>query len=128
MAALSDTVIKILVVRRYLYAGRLALNGQKGSDFWKGEVKSIDYEAVRLAQATGLPVWAGFSAMMADDGVSVLGWRIDNTANTLPPDNFGALVGANTPLSGGAAAGVMYSRVEDTGPALGQARIKGPLP
>ena len=32
MAALSDTVIKILVVlvRRYLYTGRLALNGQKG--------------------------------------------------------------------------------------------------
>ena len=72
---------------------------------------------IEAALATGLPVWVGYSAMVANDGVSVLSWRMDNAANTIPADDFGALVEAIAPL-GGAAAGIMHSRVKDTGPAL----------
>ena len=72
---------------------------------------------IEAALATGLPVWVGYSAMVADDGVSVMSWRMHNAANTIPADDFGALVEGIAPL-GGAAAGVMHSRVEDTGPAL----------
>ncbi|MDH3451056.1 MAG: homocysteine S-methyltransferase family protein [Gammaproteobacteria bacterium] len=72
---------------------------------------------IEAALATGLPVWVGYSAMLADDGVSVMSWRLHNAANTIPPDDFGALVETIAPL-GGAAAGVMHSLIEHTGPAL----------
>ena len=72
---------------------------------------------VEAALSTGLPVWVGYSAMLADDGVSVMSWRSRNAASTRPPDDFGALVEAIAPL-GGEAAGVMHSQVGDTGPAL----------
>jgi homocysteine S-methyltransferase len=72
---------------------------------------------VEASLATGLPVWVGYSAMLAEDGVSVQSWRLDGAANTTPPDDFDALVAAVSPL-GGEAAGVMHSRVEHTGPAL----------
>ncbi len=72
---------------------------------------------IEAALATGLPVWVGYSAMLADDGVNVMSWRWKNAANTFPADDFGALVAAIAPL-GGAAAGVMHSQVGDTGPAL----------
>lgn len=72
---------------------------------------------IEAALATGLPVWVGYSAMVADDGASVKSWRMGNAANTIPPDDFGALVEAIAPL-GGTAAGIMHSLVKDTGPAL----------
>jgi homocysteine S-methyltransferase len=72
---------------------------------------------IEAALSTGLPVWVGYSAMVADDGVSLVSWRSGDTADTAPPDDFGALVEAIAPL-GGAAAGIMHSRVADTGPAL----------
>ncbi|TDJ74146.1 MAG: homocysteine S-methyltransferase family protein [Proteobacteria bacterium] len=72
---------------------------------------------IEAALSTGLPVWVGYSAMLADDGVNVMSWRWKNAANTPPPDDFGALVEAIAPL-GGEAAGVMHSQVGDTGPAL----------
>lgn len=72
---------------------------------------------IEAALATGLPVWVGYSAMLADDGAGVMSWRMHNAASTIPADDFGALVAAIAPL-GGAAAGVMHSQITDTGPAL----------
>ncbi len=71
---------------------------------------------IEAALATGLAVWVGYSAMVGDDG-HLMSWRRHNAADTIPPDDFGALVQAISPL-GGAAAGIMHSLVEDTGPAL----------
>ena len=69
---------------------------------------------VEAALSTGLPVWIGYSAMLANDGHRVLSWR---WKNSLPPIDFGNLVEEISPL-GGEVAGVMHSQVRDTGPAL----------
>jgi len=69
---------------------------------------------IEAALSTGLPVWIGYSAMMADDGESVMSWR---WKSTLPTGDFGELVETLVPL-GGEAAGIMHSQVRDTGPAL----------
>ena len=69
---------------------------------------------IQAALSTGLPVWIGYSAMLANDGNNVLSWR---WKNSLPPIDFGDLVEVISAL-GGDAAGVMHSQVRDTGPAL----------
>ncbi len=67
---------------------------------------------IEAALATGLPVWVGYSAMLADDGVSVMSWRTRDVTRGLPPDDFEAIVEATGPL-GGAAAGIMHSQVAE---------------
>ena len=69
---------------------------------------------IEAALSTDLPVWIGYSAMMADDGESMMSWR---WKSTLPTGDFGELVETLVPL-GGEAAGIMHSQVRDTGPAL----------
>ena len=72
---------------------------------------------IEAAVATGLPVWIGFSAMMADNGIDVRSLRWKNRDDTTSAQDFGQMVDALKPL-GGQAAGIMHTRVEDTAPAL----------
>ncbi|MDH3390095.1 MAG: homocysteine S-methyltransferase family protein, partial [Gammaproteobacteria bacterium] len=72
---------------------------------------------IEAAVATGLPVWIGYSAMMADNGVDVRSLRWKNRDDTTSTHDFGEMVEALKPL-GGQAAGIMHTRVENTAPAL----------
>ena len=83
---------------------------------------------IGAAVSTGLPVWVGFSAMVADDGSDVRSLRWKNRDDTTDAHDFGAMVEALKPL-GGQAAGIMHTRIEDTPPALGvlRAHWDGPL-
>jgi homocysteine S-methyltransferase len=72
---------------------------------------------IKAAVSTGLPVFIGFSAMMAENGVDVRSLRWKNTDDTTSAHDFGEMVETLKPL-GGQAAGIMHTRVEDTGPAL----------
>lgn len=68
--------------------------------------------AVEAAVATGLPVWVGFSCRLADDGETVLMYH------TRPGvEKFHDVIEPIMAI-GGSAAGVMHSKIEDTGPAL----------
>jgi homocysteine S-methyltransferase len=83
---------------------------------------------IKAAVSTGLPVLIGFSAMMAENGVDVRSLRWKNTDDTTSAHDFGGMVETLKPL-GGQAAGIMHTRVEDTGPALEvlKQRWSGPL-
>ncbi len=72
---------------------------------------------IRAAVETGLPVWVGYSAMMADNGVDVRSLRWKNRDDTTSAHDFGDMVDALVPL-GGDAAGIMHTRIENTAPAL----------
>lgn len=72
---------------------------------------------IEAAVATGLPVWVGFSAMLAENGVDVRSLRWKNRDDTTSAHDFGEMVETLKPL-GGQAAGIMHTRVEDTAPAL----------
>ena len=72
---------------------------------------------IEAALSTGLPVWIGYSAMMADDGKSVINWRWKNVKSKPPTGDFEELVKETVNL-GGDAAGIMHSQVRDTEPAL----------
>ncbi|MCP4470177.1 MAG: homocysteine S-methyltransferase family protein [Gammaproteobacteria bacterium] len=82
---------------------------------------------IRAAVSTGLPVLIGFSAMMAENGVDVRSLRWKNTDDTTSAHDFGEMVDNLKPL-GGLAAGIMHTRVEDTGPALEVLRQHWPGP
>jgi homocysteine S-methyltransferase len=72
---------------------------------------------IKAAVSSGLPVWVGFSAMMAENGVDVRSLRWKNTDDTTSAHDFGEMVETLKPL-GGQAAGIMHTRVEDIVPAL----------
>jgi S-methylmethionine-dependent homocysteine/selenocysteine methylase len=72
---------------------------------------------IKAAVSTGLPVFIGFSAMMAENGIDVRSLRWKNADDTTSAHDFGEMVEALKPL-GGQAAGIMHTRVEDTGAAL----------
>ncbi len=72
---------------------------------------------IKAAVSTGLPVFIGFSAMMAENGVDVRSLRWKNADDTTSAHDFGEMVETLKPL-GGEAAGIMHTRVEDIGPAL----------
>lgn len=72
---------------------------------------------IKAAVATGLPVFIGFSAMMAENGIDVRSLRWKNTDDTTSAHDFGDMIEALKPL-GGQAAGIMHTRVEDIVPAL----------
>jgi len=72
---------------------------------------------IKAAVSTGLPVFIGFSAMMADNGVDVRSLRWKNTDDTTSAHDFGEMVDTLKPL-GGQVAGIMHTRVEDIVPAL----------
>ena len=72
---------------------------------------------IQAALSTGLPVWIGYSAMIADDGKSVINWRWKNVKDKSPTGDFEEMVKATVNL-GGDAAGIMHSQVRDTEPAL----------
>ena len=72
---------------------------------------------IKAAVATGLPVFIGFSAMMADNGIDVRSLRWKNTDDTTSAHDFGDMIEALKPL-GGRVAGIMHTRVEDIVPAL----------
>ena len=72
---------------------------------------------IEAALSTGLPVWIGYSAMMADDGKNVITWRWKNVKSKPPTGDFEELVKETINL-GGDAAGIMHSQVMDTEPAL----------
>ena len=72
---------------------------------------------ITAAVSTGLPVWIGYSTMMAEDGADVrsLRWKSnDSTTETL---DFATLVKTLSPL-GGQAAGIMHTQVNSIDPAL----------
>ena len=68
--------------------------------------------ALEAALATGLPVWVGFSCRLADDGATVL--MYSKRADDIRFDDLLPTVMA----VGGSVAGVMHSKLADTGPAL----------
>jgi homocysteine S-methyltransferase len=72
---------------------------------------------IKAAVSTGLPVWIGYSAMLADNGVDVRSLRWKNRDDTTSAHDFGDMVETLKPL-GGQAAGIMHTRVEDTAAAL----------
>ena len=72
---------------------------------------------IEAALSTGLPVWIGYSAMMADDGKNVITWRWKNVKSKPPTGDFEELVKETVNL-GLDAAGIMHSQVRDTEPAL----------
>ena len=72
---------------------------------------------IEAALSTGLPVWIGYSAMMADDGKNVITWRWKNVKSKPPTGDFEELVKETVNL-GVDAAGIMHSQVMDTEPAL----------
>jgi homocysteine S-methyltransferase len=72
---------------------------------------------IKAAVSTGLPVFIGFSAMMAENGVDVRSLRWKNADDTTSAHDFGEMVEILKPL-GGEAAGIMHTRVEDTAAAL----------
>jgi S-methylmethionine-dependent homocysteine/selenocysteine methylase len=72
---------------------------------------------IKAAVATGLPVWIGYSTMMAEDGTDVRSLRWKNTDNTTATHDFSTLVKTLSPL-GGAAAGIMHTQVDNIDPAL----------
>ena len=72
---------------------------------------------IEAALSTGLPVWIGYSAMMADDGKNVITWRWKNVKSKPPTGDFEELVKETVNL-GLDAAGIMHSQVKDTEPAL----------
>ena len=72
---------------------------------------------IEAALSTGLPVWIGYSAMMADDGKNVITWRWKNVKSKPPTGDFEELVKETVNL-GLDAAGIMHSQVMDTEPAL----------
>ena len=76
---------------------------------------------IKAAVSTGLPVWVGYSAMLADNGVDVRSLRWKNRDDTTSAHDFGDMVEALKPL-GGQAAGIMHTRVEDTAAALAELR------
>ena len=83
---------------------------------------------IRAAVETGLPVWIGYSAMLADNGVDVRSLRWKNRDDTTSSHDFGEMVDQLAPL-GGDAAGIMHTRIENTAPALAVLREhwSGPL-
>jgi len=76
---------------------------------------------LEAALATGLPVWAGFSARRGENGEVLSFFREDN----IPLEELTSLL----PPKGIDAAGIMHSNVNITGPALDILRrsFKGPL-
>ncbi len=82
---------------------------------------------IEAAVSTGLPVWIGYSAMMADNGLDVRSLRWKNRDDTTSAHDFGEMVETLKPL-GGQVAGIMHTRVEDTAPALEVLRAHWPGP
>ena len=72
---------------------------------------------IKAALSTGLPVWVGYSTMMAENGVDVRSLRWKNQDPTTHALEFSEVLQALVPL-GGQAAGIMHTRVENTAPAL----------
>lgn len=77
---------------------------------------------IKAAVSTGLPVWIGYSTMMAEDGIDVrslrwkeTGWQESDGANAA--HDFSTLVKTLSPL-GGQAAGIMHTQVSNIEPAL----------
>jgi len=72
---------------------------------------------IKAAVSTGLPVWIGYSTMMAEDGIDVKSLRWKSTDSTDSAHDFATLVNTLSPL-GGEAAGIMHTQVSDIEPAL----------
>ena len=72
---------------------------------------------IKAAVSTGLPVWVGYSTMMADNGIDVRSLRWKNSDDSTSDHDFSELVESLSTL-GGQAAGIMHTRVENMGPAL----------
>ncbi len=72
---------------------------------------------MKAAVSTGLPVWIGFSAALANGGERVIGWRTAAEYKDTPPNDFVDVVDAVIEL-GGEVAGIMHSQIPAIGPAL----------
>ena len=72
---------------------------------------------IKAAVSTGLPVWVGYSTMMAEDGTDVRSLRWKNADSSVDTHDFSELVKALSPL-GGQAAGIMHTQVGNIDPAL----------
>jgi S-methylmethionine-dependent homocysteine/selenocysteine methylase len=102
------------------YQEQAEVLAEAGADLIIAEMmRDVDNASVVIsaARATGLPVWIGYSTMMADNGVDVRSLRWKNRDETTSALDFEEMLKALVPL-GGQAAGVMHTRVENTAPAL----------
>ena len=72
---------------------------------------------IKAAVSTGLPVWIGYSTMMAEDGTDVRSLRWKNADGSTDTHDFGELV-KNLSKLGGQAAGIMHTQVDNIDPAL----------
>ncbi len=72
---------------------------------------------INAALSTGLPVWIGYSTMMADDGIDVRSLRWKETDHADTTHNFSTLV-KTLSLLGGQAVGIMHTQVGNIEPAL----------
>ena len=72
---------------------------------------------IKAAVSTGLPVWIGYSMMMAEDGADVRSLRWKSNDSTTESLDFATLVKTLSPL-GGQAAGIMHTQVNNIDPAL----------
>ncbi len=72
---------------------------------------------IAAALATGLPVWIGYSTMMADNGVDVRSLRWKNRDDTTTAHDFDQML-EQLDTAGAQAAGIMHTRVEQVAPAL----------
>ena len=72
---------------------------------------------IKAAVSTGLPVWIGYSTMMAEDGADVRSLRWKSNDSTTESLDFATLVKTLSPL-GGQAAGIMHTQVNNIDPAL----------
>ena len=83
-------------------------------------MRDVENAGIVIAAAleTGLPVWIGYSTMMADNGVDVRSLRWKNRDDTTDAHDFGAMLD-QLDTAGAQAAGIMHTRVEQVAPALG---------
>jgi S-methylmethionine-dependent homocysteine/selenocysteine methylase len=72
---------------------------------------------IKAAVSTGLPVWIGYSTMMAEDGINVKSLRWKNADPGTSAHDFGTMIDTLSPL-GGQAAGIMHTTIDNMGPAL----------
>ncbi len=82
-------------------------------------MRDVDNAGIVIAAAldTGLPVWIGFSTMMADNGADVRSLRWKNRDDASSALDFASMLRQIGEI-GAQAAGIMHTRVEDVAPAL----------
>ncbi len=82
-------------------------------------MRDVENASIVIAAAleTGLPVWIGYSTMMADNDADVRSLRWKNRDDTTSAHDFGNML-EQLDTAAAQAAGIMHTRVEHVAPAL----------